>query len=382
MRIKSLAIRTRDLKVNIEATSHNSLRWAMQAIDTNSHLADSLALQSQTAPVLLTDSIYMLTHDMDAGHVPLHTHVILWDGLNSHVELMTRFPAMKERQDLRYFVVGWLEGVALARDVYMEPLYPAQLSAQARRWKSIANPWSRYHAPYAYRALTSFLTHTRYAKNWLADAAKHRSLAKGGKIVFCGLVTPTPHNIDSFFMGVTWPELRAACEGLSTVGYNSGGQAITAVLEGIFSALKRTQWADTPAAAACIYSLLNVMHRILVLSYLHALGANLFVNEARNSSRFDPYDSFFYKRNFYLDFGSTRGPDAIYPRTLDLCMTGKHFQSLRFLEAGQELRGYVDNLTLAGFEQTCREHARRAMATSRELPFNSMLNLKERYESQ
>lgn len=364
MRIKSLALRTAGLKANIETTGHNSLRWAVQAIDANSRLADSLVRHCGERPVLLTDSVYLLTHRWKAEDIPANTHIILWDGINSYVELEAHCPAALQRTDLKFYVVGWLTGVVVADTVHMESLYPCSIPTKTKAWKSVSLTSGAYYAPYWYRLLTSFLTHTRYVKNWYADTQKHRQLIAGKKIVFCGLVTPTAHNIDSFFMGVDCPALKAACLQLCVLSYTSDSHDTEVVLDIILTVLQQQEITDA-STMACVYSMLNVMHRLMTLGYLHGMNAELFVNEARNSSRFDPYDSFYYQDNLYLDFGSTRGPDAIYPRTLDLCMTNKRFLSVRFLGAGQPLPVYLNALTCSDFLQICREDARSVLRSSK-----------------
>lgn len=348
------------MRVDIKTTGHNSLRWVIQAIDSNAQFASSLVHHSADAPVLLTDSIYLLTQGEVAAKLPQHTHIVFWDGINSYVELLARQPALASRTDLKFYVVGWLDGVALGSDVQIASLYAPAMTNKAKNWKRISVFGPAYYAPYWYRAHTTFLTHARYFKNRLADKHKHQTLIRGGKIVFCGLVTPTAHNVDAFFMGAELPALQQACQGLTNLTYTSDTHAVDAVIGPILAAIRSADVAGA-SGLACIYSLLNVLHRIKTLSLLQSMNADLFVNESRNALRFDPYDSFRYQKNLYLDFGSTRGPDAIYPRTLDLHMTGKRFVSLRLLGERQTLRNYLDALTREAFSVTCKAHAQTAL---------------------
>jgi hypothetical protein len=347
------------MRVDIRTTSHNSLRWVIQAIDSNAQFANSLVQHGADGPVMLTDSIYLLTHGDAAAQLPMHAHIVFWDGLNSYVELLARQPALALRTDLRFYVVGWLRGVALDPGVQIEPLYAPAMTEKAKAWKRMGGLGPAYYAPYWYRAHTSLLTHARYFKNRMADRHKHQTLVRGGKIVFCGLVTPTAPNVDAFFMGVELPALRQACQGLTTLTYTSGAQAIDSVVGPILAAIRSAGVAEA-SELACVYSILNVLHRIKTLSLLQAMDADLFVNETRNTLRFDPYDCFRYRKNLYLDFGSTRGPDAIYPRTLDLHMTGKRFVSVRLLGERQTIRDYLDTLTLQAFSAACQAHAQAA----------------------
>jgi hypothetical protein len=360
MRLTSLRLITHTLRIEVRTTSHNSLRWLMQAIDCNAQLASSLQQHAAGAPLLVTDSIHVLTDGCDPETLPKNTHIVFWDGINSYVELLARQPRLATRVDLKFYVVGWLEGVALDPHVQMEPLYPAAMPEQARAWKNISFKGPAYLAPYWYRTLTTLLTHARFFKNRLAEKHKHDVLARGEKIVFCGLVTPTEHNVNSFFIGAHLPALRQSCQGLTALSYSSAPEAVDAVASAVLVSIGDAELADA-SAMACIYSVLNVLHRIKTLSLLHGMNAALFVNETRNSLRFDPYDCFRYKNNLYLDFGSTRGPDAIYPRTVDLHMTGKRFVSLRLLAERQTLRNYLDTLSWPAFCATCMDHAQLAL---------------------
>jgi hypothetical protein len=369
IRITTLKIRRRGLSVDVVTTSHNSLRWAAQAIDVNERLATSLGECSITKPPLLTDSIYLLIHRFEPNILPENSHVILWDGMNSYLELIENFPSVVNRPDLRFFVVGWLDGVISRSEIQVEPLYPLTISDHAMQWKKVLRRGSKFHSPYWYRTLTSVLTHVRYCKNWVSDTHKHRTLATGGKIVFCGLVTPTSHNLDAFFIGAALPGLRSMCEALTGLKYTDDVQAIDRKMRPIIEVIRESSFRDA-SSLACVYSLLNVMHRIATLSFLHSLGADLFVNETRSSSRFDPYDSFYYQKNLYIDFGSTRGPDAVYPRTLDLLLTRKRYISFRYLSAVQPLPQYLDNLNANDFSMVAASHARGALKAFQDMPLN------------
>lgn len=356
----SLQIRTKRMSVDMQMNNHNLLRWTAMAIDTNEVLANSLIALSANSPVFLTDSFYMVTHPESLGNIPPNTHIVLWDGINSYIELLQLKADIAQRSDLKFFVVGWLTGHMLEQQISISPLYPPVAPADANDWGSLFAINSRFNVPYHYRALATLLSFSRYFKNWLADAKRHSELNKGGKIVFCGMVSPTEHQINGFFRGVDAPDLLNACLQLTQLNYENNGEVIDQVARKIILAFKSTALASV-TDFACAYSILNLLHRVKTLSLLNNMSDALFINETKSNRWLDPYDSFFYRNNLYLDFGSTRGPDAIYPRTLDIVMKCKPYVSFRFLTADQTINQYLDNLTHEAFLQQCERDSNLAI---------------------
>jgi hypothetical protein len=359
MKLTTLNIRSSQINVFAQTTDHNLLRWTAMAIDVNADFAQSLMQCSGDAPVYLTDSIYLERHNPDITQVPMNTHIVLWDGINSYFELLQKQRAFASRQDLKFFVVGWLEGAMLSENMHIVPLYPNVVAENVKAWSDVLSFHKGFYVPYWYRFLTTLLTHTRYFKNWFSDSKKHCELSRGGKLVFCGLVTPTAHNVQAFFIGADLPTLQKVCAKLLTLEYVSPVDVVNEVVRDVIVAIKAERIGSV-SEMACVYSILNVLHRIKTLSVLYQLNSDIFVNEVRNSRRFDPYDSFFYRNNLYLDFGSTRGPDAIYPRTLDLCMKNKPYISLRFLSAKLTIAQYIAELSYDGFLLGCESDAKSA----------------------
>ncbi len=358
--LTKLNIQSSRLNVTIQTTDHNLLRWTVMAIDVNPIFAKSLIEFSSRTPVYLTDSIYLERYNPDVSEVPLNTHIVLWDGINSYFELMNKQAALVQRPDLKFFVVGWLKGVTIADRMNIQPLYPDVLQDSAKAWGNVFSFYQSFYVPYWYRLLTTGLTFTRYFKNWVSDAQKHRELSRGGKMVFCGLVTPSEHNLNAFFIGVDLPDLQAVCTNLLILEYNSPVAVVNQTVFKVIEAIKAVASLEA-SEFACIYSILNLLHRVKTLSILNQLNSELFVNEVRNNRRFDPYDSFFYCNNLYLDFGSTRGPDAIYPRTIDIVMKNKQYISLRFLHAQTSIAQYINALSLDAFLVHCEKDAQAAL---------------------
>jgi hypothetical protein len=353
----SLQIRTKKMSVDIQMHNHNMLRWAAMAIDTNEVLANSLIDCSSSTTLLLTDMLYLVTHPDSLVDLPVNAHIVLWDGVNSYIELLEANQNIASRKDLKFFVVGWLAGHMLEQQIRISPLYPSVAPDNATKWGALLPFSCRFNVPYQYRALASLLSFSRYFKNWIADAKRHSQLNKGGKIVFCGMVTPTEHQINLFFRGVDAPALKKACIALTELNYAVNTTAIDEVADKVVMNFKNVTLLSN-ADYACAYSVLNILHRIKTISLLNAKSDALFINETKSNRWIDPYDSFFYRNNLYLDFGSTRAPDAIYPRTLDMVMKGKRFVSLRYLPVGKTIDEYVEQLSIDDFIQICERDAK------------------------
>lgn len=355
----SLQIRTKSMSVDMQMNNHNLLRWTAMAIDTNESLSTSLIEASVNTPVLLTDSFYLVTHAEAMHNIPPDTHIVLWDGINSYIELLQLQAEIAQRHDLKFFVVGWIAGNMLEQQIRITPLYPEKSPAHASAWGNLCQFKYRFHVPYLYRALASLLSFLRYFKNWLADAKRHGELNKGGKIVFCGMVTPSEHQINGFFRGVDAPALLAECLKLTKLNYFDDSASIDDVISKVISSLKQTALKST-TDFACAYSIINLLHRVKTLSILNGKSGALFINETRSNRWIDPYDSYFYRNNLYLDFGSTRGPDSIYPRTLDIVMKCKPYISLRFLTQNMTMSEYIAGLSFDGFLLGCEVDAKSA----------------------
>jgi hypothetical protein len=163
--------------------------------------------------------------------------------------------------------------------------------------------------------------------------------------------------LNDFFRDVNLPNLLAASQQLARLNYLGDELEIDHVTIKIVEELSNIN-PKSSTEYACMYSILNTLHRIKTLSILSRMTDALFINETRNNKWIDPYDSFFYKNNIYLDFGSVRGPDAIYPRTLDMIMKDKEYLSLRFIKKNQTLDEYLSCFSAQAFLKNCEMHAR------------------------
>jgi hypothetical protein len=351
----ALKIKNDDFSVEINMTNHNFLRWAAMAIDTNKVLANSLKAHSKDT-LLLTDYLYLIAKHDQNKHLPENMHVILWDGINSYIELVQKIPNIHERADLKFFAVGWLKGLMFEKKINIMPLYPETAPDSAKQWGNLLAFNHTFLVQFSYRALTSLMSYLRFFKNWYADSKRHFELSRGKKIVFCGMVTPKESQLKDFFRDADLPKLFLACQPLARINYFGDELEIDRVTNQILEEIGKANLKSS-TEFACVYSILNTLHRVMTLAILCRITDALFINESRNNSWIDPYDSYFYKQNLYLDFGSVRGPDAIYPRTLDMIMKDKVYLSLRFIEKNQPLDDYLSTFSSQAFLKNCETHA-------------------------
>lgn len=340
-------------RLTLTVADHNRARWARVALAADSALTRSLLEQgrAQSGRVLLIDSISLLRSGVGP---PAGAHVLLWDGFNSYRELRQAMPAVAERHDLHFAVVGWLADLT--------PFYPtAPLPAfeEVHRSPSGDGEGGFRFAAWVSR-LSSLRTRLRSSKNALADRARHRVLSGEPKLVFCGLVRP-PHEVVGSLS-------RAAADDALSVELLAIGdgpllQTDAKRSERVRRAyqLIRERDRDAPEAVASSFSMLAVLHRFQTLSRLAAMcDAHLFVSEYGRDRHFDPYDSPDYRQHLYLDFGSTRGVERRYPRTVDLALHSKQCVPLRLLGLHEQLSEFLDRTEPNDFLGQCELHAQQA----------------------
>jgi hypothetical protein len=328
--------------IEANLTDFNRMRWAIAALRSNE--ATSVSIKSA-----LFDST-CVTKDTQ---LPDGSHVVLWDGLQSLTELHSSAPDVARRSDLQFLYVGQLADVSAAFPCGARPLFENSAADRA----SLRNT-KLVRAPALFELQRQIRTALRPWRNRQISKDRHLALQRGGRIVFCGAVRPTKAILDSFFVGGSLPALRvqlSTLEGIEWAGDLSHverhvKQALTFILKA------------RPARAAelsCLYALLNTLHRVGTLAVLHRSAAPLLVNEYGFQTHLDPYDAFGYQNNLFVDFGSTRGPDLVYPRTVDLLLTKKPTEQLRLIDSTQYLQAFLDAATPDGFWQLCAQHAQR-----------------------
>jgi hypothetical protein len=341
-------VRIGDQSWHLCLTDFNRLRWTIAALRLRG--AEGIAAASASSPARAVFDSTVLQQQAPAA-VPDGAWIVLWDGLNSVVELHERAPALRDRPDLRYFYVGYFEDLRTAFPAGSLPLLPVRLPVGGL-------PASAVRAPLWVSMLAAFRAAVRPLKNARLAPALHRGLQQGGQLVFCGLVRPGAVVLDGFLRGSELPGLREALSPLD--GLDWRGADVKPVLHAAYGALRSAR-PRTAADLAALYSVASVMHRLGTLAALQGLGAPLFVNEYGMQAHFDPYDARAYERNLFIDFGSTRGGDDLYPRTLDLLAQRKHFTAVRWLQPGERLAEQLARIDADGFLALCEAHARQLL---------------------
>ena len=323
---------TADQIVKLTLSDFNRLRWAVCAIEKNVTLRDSLIKYKAT---YITDSISLINNPR---RLASNSHVLLWDGYNSYLELIDKLPHIKIQTDLVYVYVGSFKELKQALPSGSIPLFADDDFIK----------FEKVNVSLFFRLFSFVRTGIRSYKNQINDQEKHRQLSRQKSIVFCGLVSPSPQVLDNFLRRTELTELTPALMQLCNLdwqqNYPTVKEVIMNVLEKVY--LSKSQ---NPADLACLYSILNICHRLLVLSYLSSKKCDLFINEYGLSKHIDPYDAFCYTHNLYLDFGSSRGSANWYPRTVDMEKTHKKFIRLRFLHQSQSLLEFLKKTDIKSF---------------------------------
>lgn len=341
-----LTIQEGHTALSVQLTDFNRLRWLLTALRTHANVRQSLANQAQQGhEPWLTDSISPWLNRLGSA-LPNGTHIVLWDGLNSLVEMLQKHPQLTQRPDLVYLPVGLFHELRSAFPGSYIPLFPSSLTAPqspvgGTRWidlKSVA------------RAAIRPLHNGRQAK------AAHQLLTAGGQIVFCGLVRPHQHAFDNFLRGSSLSELHQQLSPLVDFDWSRPPELTRGTLTQCWAALQNIK-PQGPADWAALYTWVNVLHRMGTLSHLRALTPRLFVNEYGQHQHIDPYDAWGYRRNHYVDFGSTRGPDLVYPRAIDLHHQGKSSSALRLLPPDASLASLLQDMSAQAYWATCQQHA-------------------------
>lgn len=266
------------------------------------------------------------------------SHIVLWDGFNSYIELVNKLPSVRDRADLIYLYVGSFKELKNALPAEAITLFADEGLVPSEKVK----------VPLIFRLFSLMRTNTRFYKNWMSDSARHMQLLNRRNIVFCGLVTPSADAVKNFLRGTQLtslaPVLKQMCNLDWQQNYDEIKLTIIKVLEKV-----RLSKSQNPADLSCIYAIFNISHRLLVLSYLHSKNCDLFVSEYGRHKHIDPYDTFAYQQNLYVDFGSSRGPDERYPRTIDMINTNKKFVSLRFLHESESMVDFLDTTSAETF---------------------------------
>lgn len=322
----------------------NRLRWVLDAIKVNAELRSSLVEASESK---VLDSVSLIS----GGVTPAASdRVVLWDGFNSYRELLGHRPDLSERDDIHYLYVGSFAEVIDAMPTSARPLFPRRGAIKEGTCK----------VPFKFRAARHFKTGLRALRNQVSYGDQHRRISQDGKVVFCGLLRPNPSILTSILTGTNLEAGLAVIGDLALVDWQTSVEQTQSTVAAIYEDCQRRNSGSADDLCAA-YSILNICQRILVVHHLMEMGSKLFINEFGRQPHFDPYDSFSYSNNTFLDFGSSRGACLWYPRTMDMRSTGKRFFELRFMMEDESLGSYFADTSAALFLQTCKEQAERVL---------------------
>ncbi len=327
-------------QLELHMTDFNRLRWCVSAIEANTALLEHLR---QLAAPAMYDSTCMVA----AGINPVQKAcVVLWDGFSSYLELLRNMPHLQSRTDLKYWYIGAFFEIAQALPYGSQPLFPRRDSSMLRTTS----------APLAFRAAVRAKAAARRFKNMLTDSSRHKQLAKGGQVVFCGVVRPTQPVLANMLTSAKLQSLSRHALQLGALHWNDAPDRITAQIHSLYEAC-RTLGASSAEDYSGLYSLLNICSRMAVIGRLHAAGCQVFISEFGFQKNFDAYDTGAYRSNTFLDFGSSRGACHWYPRTVDLRANGKHFLAMRLIQEEQSLGSYLSTHSETDFSAQLDAHA-------------------------
>jgi hypothetical protein len=343
--------------VRLICSDFNRLRWVLGALRVHPALAARVAAAGRHSCMLES-----LCLQRDPSLLPASgpIFVVLWDGLNSLIELWHLLPELQQRPELCYVYVGQLPDIHSDLPANSLPLFP--LTQATGRSSTPAT----LTVPLRVLARTLARRWMRPALNLVQQGQSHRRLARGGLLVFCGVVRPSQMVLDDVFRGPVLPQLRQHMNTLDGLDWAQKPQHTQALIRQAYEHLQNAH-AQRGAEWACLFTMLNILHRLGTLSALHGLTDKLYVNEFLVHRHFDPYDAQAYRGNLYLDFGSTRGTEQLYPRMLDLQDTGKRAVSLRLLAPGESVQHHLQHHSADHFLARCQQDAQTCLAQLRSL---------------
>ena len=351
--------------VHLAFSDFNRLRWALEALRVHPALREWLLADAPQPR--LTDSI-ALNRGMRLPWTGPATHVVLWDGLNSLIEWQA-LHAAKAMPTVLY--VGQLPEAEAAMPAGAQPLYP--------RGDAGLPPSEAFAMPAAVRLRAWARRTVRPWVQRLRQPQAHRALSAGGRLVFCGAVRHNRMLLDDSFRGARLAELRAALDDLNDLPWRTEPARAQARIRQAVTQLQRAAQALQPASQAehapehapewaCLFNVLNLLHRQHTLSLLAQRTERLHVIEFGQQPHFDPYDASAYAGHAFLDFGSTVGTECLYPRRIDIERNGKRVVALRLLAPGESVAAWLQRQGEAGFAQQSEADAERALAVLATLP--------------
>ena len=349
MKIRKL---TTGQRLCVQMADLNRLRWLSVALGTNEALWDASPTRDsiRSSQTHIVDSISLLS---GKAKCKPGSWIVLWDGYNSFTELMHHNANSIDSLGVVWLYVGHIADVRNCLSANSVRLYSDSA------YHSLATtPFSlgQYSWPVASREVLSRLrTRFRSARNRHLDSSRHRKLKRDRQIVFCGALTPTVGWARDAVRGSRLSSLGDMCLSLASI-WQDGNKTGLRLMGNVYKALSSTPLI-TPEDICAAYSILNILHRLCVISILKGMHLPLFLNEYGISKHLDPYDALCYSQNLFIEFGSQRGVDLLYPRTVDLIRTRKKFTSLRLLGNEDKIVSFFSTVDAQSFVEICESQA-------------------------
>lgn len=335
----------------------NCQRWLLSAVRSHPALRLSLVASAVRGSSLLIDGTLLL----DTKEEPTPgTHVALMDGFSTLEQLQDKHPTWNYDQSLIPVYVGVFQELLQGFPSHSLPLFN-----QTQNTTSYFRDTRHVQAPLAQGRKQWGRSRLRRWRNRMIAPEKHRMLKRGGQVVFCGTVRPPEYFFShlklSRLLGMHSDTLRL----LANTQWHGEPllvrQAVPVVLNILQQKFLDPSNNAKPFDWVLAYSFLNLLQRMAVLSLLSVRTVDLLVNEFGLDRHFDPYNVVGYKQNVFLDFGSLRGPDTIYPRTVDMMMHGKMPLFLRFLQPDQALADALTKFSPDNFWVKCESQVEQAL---------------------
>lgn len=350
-----VSLRGHGTPLQLALTDFNRLRWTVAALRLNTALQSRLlATGAQTAGLWLTDSSWLIQHP---GHaVPEGALVALWDGYNSLLELHAARPDLRCRVDLHHLVVGHLADLSNEFPANASPLFPTM-------WPSPATQAIELRGIWRVDTMSTLRAALRPWRNRQQAGASDKRLRGAPMVVFCGVVRLQANALRDILRGVSTPSLAISqWTDITELNWRDRTDALAPHFEDAWERLRLVSTSG-PADVAALYALANVLMRMRTLGEIDRRTPHLFVNEFGVHRHLDPYDAAAYRQHLFIDFGSTRGPDLIYPRSLDLHLRHKRVHTVRLGTSSDFFLPQLQRTSGRDFLALCARHATEAVQT-------------------
>jgi hypothetical protein len=234
--------------------------------------------------------------------------------------------------------------------VQATPLFPAH-------WPSPTDKPLELRGTWRVDTLSTMRAALRPWRNRQQSEAADKLLRGSPRVVFCGVVRLQANGLKDLLRGVSAPALSISdWTDITELNWRDPADTFAPRFERAWERLRQVS-PTVPADVAATYALANVLMRMRTLGEIDRLSPHLFVNEFGVHSHLDPYDASAYRQHLFIDFGSTRGPDLIYPRSLDLHLQRKRVHTVRIGAVSSHFLPTLQQTSARDFFALCAQHA-------------------------